>query len=111
MIGETVTVIRREQHGFTPEGTPQWSTVEEAVPNVLIQDASGANATDPTRPDGITVAKTAHFPRAWHYKSLRGALVRVDGVEYAVIGDPRPYAGGLTPTAWNLTVELQDERG
>ena len=35
----------------------------------------------------------------------------VDGVEYTVIGDPRPYDGGLTPTRWNLTVELADTRG
>jgi hypothetical protein len=51
------------------------------------------------------------MPRAWPYQSLRGAKARIDGVEYTVIGDPRPYDGGLTPTRWNLTVELADTRG
>lgn len=112
MQGEPITLIRRQQHGFTAEGEPAWERMpEETVENVLIQDGSQANATDPIRPDGVTVARTCHFPRSWPYRSLRGALVRIDGVEYTVIGDPRPYTGGLTPTRWNLTVNLQDERG
>ena len=45
------------------------------------------------------------------YRSLRGAKAVIDGVAYTVIGDPRPYTGGMTPTRWNLTVELADTRG
>ncbi|MBT1173579.1 hypothetical protein JS528_09550 [Bifidobacterium sp. MA2] len=111
MQGEPITLIRRKQHGFTSDGEPQWERTEETVPNVLIQDGNGSNATESTRPDGITVAKTAHFPRTWPYHSLRGCKIAIDGTEYTVIGDPRPYTGGLTPTQWNLTVPLQDERG
>ena len=51
------------------------------------------------------------MPRAWPYRSLRGAKARIDGVEYTVIGAPRPYTGGMTPTRWNLTVELAATRG
>jgi hypothetical protein len=37
--------------------------------------------------------------------------VRIDGVDYPILGDPRPYDGGLTPTDWNLTVKVRDVRG
>ena len=74
-------------------------------------DGSQSNLTDGIRPDGIRVAKTIHMPRAWPYRSLRGAKAVIDGVAYTVIGDPRPYTGGITPTRWNLTVELAATRG
>lgn len=110
--GETVTIIRREQHGFKPEGEPDWRHLpEENVDDVLVAPGTQSNATDPLHPDGVTVALTCYLPRAWEYQSLRGALMRVRGVEYAVIGDPTPYDGGLTPTRWNLAVELETARG
>ena len=109
--GETVTIILREQTGTNAGADPVWETHEEQVDDVLIQDGTQADSTASNRPDGISVAKTMHMPRAWPYRSLRGAKARIDGVEYAVLGDPRPYDGGLTPTRWNLTVQLHDERG
>lgn len=111
MIGETITLIHRTPAGHDPGGGIIWNTHEEQIDDVLIQDGSQSNLTDSTRPNGIQVAKTIHMPRAWPYQSLRGAKARIDGVEYTVIGDPRPYDGGLTPTRWNLTVELADTRG
>lgn len=111
MKGETVTITGRTQTGFTPAGEPDWQTITETVGDVLIQDGAQANAAESTRSDGVSVAKTCHFPRAWAYHSLRGWKVVIDGIAYPVIGDPRPYTGGLTPTRWNLTVELRDERG
>lgn len=111
MRGETITLIHRVKAGYDPGGGIIWNTREEQVDDVLIQDGSQSNSTDPTRPDGIRTAKTIHMPRAWPYRSLRGAKARIDGVEYTVIGDPRPYTGGMTPTRWNLTVELADTRG
>lgn len=111
MRGETITLIHRVKAGDDPGGGIIWNTREEQVDDVLIQDGSQSNLTDGIRPDGIQVAKTIHMPRAWPYRSLRGAKARIDGVEYTVIGDPRPYTGGITPTRWNLTVELADTRG
>lgn len=110
MRGETITLIHRVKAGEDPGGGIIWNTREEQVDDVLIQDGSQSNSTDPTRPDGIRTAKTIHMPRAWPYRSLRGAKARIDGVEYTVIGDPRPYTGGITPTRWNLTVELADTK-
>lgn len=93
MRGETITLIHRVKAGEDPGGGIIWNTREEQVDDVLIQDGSQSNSTDPIRPDGIRTAKTIHMPRAWPYRSLRGAKARIDGVEYTVIGDPRPYTG------------------
>ncbi|WP_454892204.1 hypothetical protein [Alloscardovia omnicolens] len=83
----------------------------ERVDNVLIAPGGEQNSTESTRPNGITVAYTLYFPRDWAFHSLRGALIRIDDIEYTVIGDPRPYKGGVVPTAWNLVVEVSDTRG
>lgn len=111
MKGETITLIHRTPAGHDPGGGIIWDTEQETVEDVLIQDGSQSNSTDPTRPDGIRTAKTIHMPRAWPYRSLRGAKAVIDGVAYTVIGDPRPYTGGITLTRWNLTVELAATRG
>lgn len=112
MRGEKVTLIRRVETGDTdPAGAPVTTPVEEQIDDVLVAPGAQANATDATRPDGVTVAYTLYLPRAWAYHSLRGSLVRIDGHEYEVIGDPRPYDGGLTPTRWNLEIEVADTRG
>ena len=111
MKGETITLIHRTPAGHDPGGGIIWDTEQETVEDVLIQDGSLSNLTDGIRPDGIRVAKTIHMPPAWPYRSLRGAKAVIDGVAYTVIGDPRPYTGGITPTRWNLTVELAATRG
>lgn len=97
MRGETITLIHRVKAGEDPGGGIIWNTREEQVDDVLIQDGSQSNSTDPTRPDGIRTAKTIHMPRAWPYRSLRGAKARIDGVEYTVIGDPPPLHGRHHP--------------
>ena len=110
--GTTVTIIGRTQSGIDPGGDPIWSETEERVDDVLVQDGTQANSTASTSPEGISVDRTIHMPRKWIFHSLRGCRVRLpDGIEYSVVGDPIPYDGGLTPTRWNLTVDLHDERG
>lgn len=111
MRGETITLITRTPDGVDEGNDPIWRTHEETIEDVLIEDGTQANATDSTRPYGASIDRTIHLPRTWPYKSLRGATVRIDGIEYTVLGDPRPYTGGLTPTRWNLTADLHDERG
>lgn len=111
MRGETVTLVERVKSGVDPGGDAIWTATETPVENVLVADGDQEDLTGSTRPDGITVAKTLYFPRAWSYRSLRGATIRIDTVDYKVIGDPRPYSGGMTPTAWNLKVQVEDTRG
>lgn len=112
MRGETVTIIRRLPAGHDPTTNDEtFTTVEEQVGDVLCMPGTGSNATDSTRPDGVTVAWTLCFPRTWPYHSLRGALIRVRGADHRVVGDPHPVDGGMSPTRWNMTVPLADTRG
>ena len=112
MRGETVKVVRYPPTGETdPGGSPVTKVDIESVGNVLVSPGAMSNATDSLRPDGVTVAFTCLFPRSYEFRSLRGAVVRIDGHEYKVIGDPRPLGGGMKPTAWNLTVEVTDTKG
>ena len=73
MKGETITLIHRVKAGEDPGGGIIWNISEEQVDDVLIQDGGQSNLTDGIRPDGIRTAKTIHMPRAWPYRSLRGA--------------------------------------
>ncbi|MFR2313488.1 MAG: hypothetical protein ACLS6O_00365 [Bifidobacterium sp.] len=111
MRGETITLIHRVKAGEDPGGGIIWNTREEQVDDVLIQDGSQSNSTDPIRPDGIRTAKTIHMPRAWPLpEPARG---QGENRRRRIHRDrrPRPYTGGMTPTRWNLTVELADTRG
>lgn len=58
-----------------------------------------------SRPNGIEVAYTLHFPKSWG-KPLRGCSVIVRGETYAVVGDPKPYTAANTPGEWNMPVEV-----
>ncbi|WP_338325020.1 hypothetical protein [Bifidobacterium jacchi] len=112
MSGEQVTVTWRIDTGERDDGNnPIWAEESQTVADVLVKPGAQANATDSTRPEGVSVALTCAFPRAWAYRPLRGARVTVRGLDYQVIGDPIPVDGGLTPTRWNLLVELSDSRG
>ncbi|KFI97816.1 hypothetical protein [Bifidobacterium stellenboschense] len=112
MHGETVTVTYRVDTGERDGGNnPVWREETERVDDVLVKPGADSNASDSTRPEGVTVALTCAFPRAWPYRPLRGAIVTVRGHDYQVVGDPLPADGGLTPTRWNLLAELTDTRG
>lgn len=111
MRGGTVTVISRRANGTLPSGETVWETDEETVENVLVIDGAQNNLTDSIRPDGIEVARTLYMPRLWSYHSLRGAQVKIDECVYAVIGDPKPAVTNMTPTDWNVTVEVKTVEG
>ena len=60
---------------------------------------------DATRPEGVAVAYTLHFPKAYA-GSLRGCSVEVRGETYDVVGDPQRTTDAATPGPWNLAVEV-----
>ena len=60
---------------------------------------------DATRPEGVTVAYTLHFPKAYA-GSLRGCSVEVRGEAYRVIGDPQRTTGAATPGPFDMAVEV-----
>lgn len=65
---------------------------------------------DATRPEGVTVAYTLHFPKTYS-GSLRGCSVEVRGTRYDVVGDPQRTTDAATPGPWNLPVEVTRSDG
>lgn len=100
---ETVTVLRpsvgRDDLGEITEGEP----TREEVRCVVCPGAT--SDTDATRPEGVTVAYTLHFPKTYA-GSLRGCSVEVRGTRYDVVGDPQRTTAAATPGPWNLAVEV-----
>lgn len=100
---ETVTVLRptvgRDDLGEITEGEP----VREDVRCVVCPGAT--SDMDATRPEGVTVAYTIHFPKIYA-GSLRGCSVEVRGETYDVVGDPQRTTDAATPGPWNLAVEV-----
>lgn len=114
MHGETVIVHRIVHTDETDDLNNEiTSTRTETVENVLVEPGNQSDASDATRPDGITVAYVLYFPRTYEFKGLRGATVEIGGIDKPlhVIGDPRPIAGGIRPTRWNLKVETEERDG
>lgn len=114
MHGETVIVHRVADTGEADDLNNEITAAKtETVKNVLVEPGNQSDATDATRPDGITVAYVLYFPRTYRFEGLRGATVEIGGVDKPlhVIGDPRPIDGGIRPTRWNLKVELEERDG
>lgn len=60
---------------------------------------------DATRPEGVTVSYTLHFPKTYA-GNLRGCSVEVRGEVFGVVGDPMRTAEAATPGPWNMAVEV-----
>lgn len=109
--GVCVTVLHpgeltRDRLGNQVRGEP----VQEVVADVLVQPGPTADM-DASRPEGVTVAYTLHFPKAFE-GSLMGCRVLLPAPwaregGYRVIGDPMPYMAENCPTRWNRTVEVE----
>lgn len=100
---EAVTVIRPTA-GRDDLGEPvETGTSREAVRCVVCPGAT--SDMDATRPEGVAVAYTLHFPKTYS-GSLRGCSVEVRGETYDVVGDPQRTTEAATPGPFNLTVEV-----
>lgn len=78
------------------------------VPGVLIAPGR-CEDLDASRPEGVKVALTLHFPKGYD-ADLRGAKVVLDGEfagTYRIIGDPKPYQTELCPLRWNRPAEVE----
>lgn len=100
---EAVTVVRpaaeRDDLGEPTLGEP----TREAVRCVVCPGAT--SDMDATRPEGVTVSYTLHFPKTYA-GSLRGCSVEVRGEAYDVVGDPQRTTEEATPGPFNLAVEV-----
>lgn len=101
----SVTVIRRQEVGKDPFNAPIYENVREDVDGVLVTPGATADL-DPSRPEGVRVAYTVHFPKGYG-KPLRGCSVVIKGKSYRVIGDPNPYMDEGTPGAWDMAAEVE----
>ena len=107
--GRTVTVLTPAVASTDRFGEPVYGEpVVQTVDNVLI--APGATADlEASRPDGVTVALTLHFPKTFS-GDLRGCSVVLTGQHagtYRVIGEPKPFQDENTPTQWHMPVEVE----
>lgn len=110
MRGIEVTVLRptrtTDRLGNEVDGEPE----REQVENVLVAPGPTADM-EASRPDGVTVALTLHFPKTYT-ASLEGCSVELpepwEGA-YHVIGNPMPYM--RSPGQWNRPVEVEMAHG
>lgn len=101
---ENVTVVRRTVERDELGDEVAATVAREEVSGVLVAPGSTEDL-DASRPEGVTVAFTLHFPKTYR-KSLRGCLAEVRGGTYAVVGDPQAYTPENTPGDWNRAVEV-----
>lgn len=103
--GVEVAVTRRVPAGADRYNAPIYEKEFETVSNVLPQPGATSDL-DASRPEGVRVAMTFHFPKGYG-KSLKGCAVSYAGREYRVIGDPQPYLGANAPGEWDMPVECE----
>lgn len=78
-------------------------TTSEEVGCVVVPGSS--SDLDATRPNGVTVSFTVHFPKTYE-ESLRDCSMVIRGDTYDVVGDPQAYTPENTPGLFNRAVEV-----
>ena len=111
--GVDATVLRYAADGTDRLGNPvRGEPTSEAVANVLVSPGPTSDL-DASRPEGVKVALTLHFPKGYGQR-LEGCEVVLTG-EYAgtyrVVGDPMPYIGANVPGKWGMPVEVEAAHG
>ena len=107
--GRTVTVLTPAVESTDRFGEPVYGEpVAQIVDNVLVVPGATADL-EASRPDGVTVALTLHFPKTFN-GDMRGCSVVLTGQfagTYRVIGEPKLYQDENTPTQWHMPVEVE----
>lgn len=109
--GLNVTVeprVRNARDGFGND--VEAYGVPGTVANVVVQPGA-CEDFDETRPEGVRVAYTLHFPKTFT-GDLRGARVTLPepyawGNPYHVVGVPSPYMDANCPTDWHMPAEVE----
>ena len=107
ITGEKVTLERYTKGPPDAMGDPVLIPATENIENVLVQPGATDDLPASTRPDGVTVAYTLHFPKGMESVDFRGCRIEVRGEWMEVVGDPTYYAPENTPGAWNYPVEVK----
>lgn len=101
-----VVVLRPEMIGIDDFNAKVYEWIEEPDEIEIIATPGASTELDSSRPDGVVVSWTLHFPKTYT-SSLKGCRVRVYGIEYKVVGDPQPYMPENTPGVFNRPVEVE----
>ncbi|TPF93623.1 hypothetical protein BW14_05020 [Bifidobacterium sp. UTBIF-68] len=110
--GVEIMLTRRELYSLPDEMNEQTpiDPPAETIADVIVTDGGQANAGETERPLGVDTARTIYLPRAWEWRSLKGATVTIDGTRYRVVGDPHPVRTNLTPTRhWPVAVQVSTQ--
>lgn len=105
---ETVTV-QRKTVSYDELGEVESEELESEELECIVEPGASADL-EASRPNGVTVSFTVHFPKTYK-ASLRGASLVLRGKEYAVVGDPQGYTEANTPGPFNRTVEVSETDG
>ena len=112
MLGVQVTVKSPTQGQPDRFGNATYTYTSSTVDDVLV--APGATSDlEASRPEGVTVAYTLHFPKSFTEK-LEGCIVTLPAPwagDYRVVGDPHPYIDIDCPTPWHLPAEVEEAHG
>lgn len=106
---EEVTVSRRERIGADDLNADVFEWRDEDPVRVIVVPGATADL-DASRPEGVAVSYTLHFPKGFS-GSLRGCRVKVRGEWLSVVGDPKPYTPENCPTEWCMPVEVGETLG
>lgn len=112
MKGKTIT-LRTPVTGAVDRfgnATVTWAT--STVDDVLISQGATSDL-EASRPEGVRVAYTLHFPKTW-LGNLEGCEVVLPAPfagTYRVIGAPGQYMDENTPTRWHMPVEVERAHG
>ena len=110
--GVTVTVNSPYIEGLDRFNNVVYGMTGSDVDNVLVSPGA-TELLEASRPEGVSVDYTLHFPKAFT-GSLEGCTVTLPepwSGTYKVIGDPKPYIDGNTPTSWDRPVEVEVAHG
>ncbi len=101
-----IVVLRPQSSGRDRMNQKVNNWIEEKDPVPVIAAPGSSAELDASRPEGVRVAWTLHFPKSYT-GSLLGCKVRFAQNEYRVIGDPQPYMPENTPGMFNRPVEVE----
>ena len=110
--GVAVTVSSPSSASTDRFGNPVITWTTETVNDVLVSPGATADL-EASRPDGVTVAYSLHFPKTFT-GSLEGCEVTLPvpwSGTYRVIGAPGQYMDENTPTRWHMPVEVEVAHG
>ena len=107
--GEAVYVISYIPNGNDELGAPIMMEVTKEVKRVVVFPGARKDASEDTRPQGVVVAYTLHFPKTFK-DDVTGCDVIVRGHRCHVIGHPDREPPPC-PTNWNMTVEVSYVEG